>query len=142
MLIAISTHPNSQLVERFGHDFPVFLLEVESQQVRATKRLEPQSGCCRTLAERLKGADVLICAGVGAGAARHLQDFGVAVALAPEGATVEAALTSFLNQSLRTGDVQPTECGGPADAAHGCCHDAAPDGNTASHNCGCGGHGD
>jgi predicted Fe-Mo cluster-binding NifX family protein len=132
MLIAISTHPESKLVERFGHDFPVLLLEMEAHQVRTSRVLEPQSGCCRTLAERLKGADVLICAGVGPGAARHLQDFGVAIALAPQGVAVEAALTSFMSQALRTGDVEPTRCSG---------HDPGHD-DSGARDCGCGGHKD
>lgn len=120
MLIAISTNSDSQQVERFGHDFPVLLLDVEAETVQSTRQLEPQSGCCKTLAKRLDGAAVLLCTGVGQGAARHLSDLGVAVAVVPEGVTVQAAMESFLTQTLKTGEFATTECDGHGGDHCGC----------------------
>lgn len=140
MIIAISAHPESMQVERFGHDFPVLLLEVEGQEVRSTRQLAPQAGCCGTLAKRLDGASVLICTGLGQGAARHLKNLGVDVAVVPDGVPLADALAMWTSQTLQTGTAEPTACHDHSeDASHsaGCGH--GDDGaSKPAHRCGCG----
>jgi predicted Fe-Mo cluster-binding NifX family protein len=140
MIVAIATHPESQNVERFGHDFPVLLLDIEGQELRGTQLLEPQDGCCRHLAARLKGADVLICTGLGQGAAKHLKDFGVDVAVVPEGVPASAALATWSAQTLDPSAAESSACGGHGATGHACgCGGHERDhGNNAG--CGCGGH--
>ena len=163
MIVAISAHPESKQVVRFGHEFPVLLVDIDAQEVRGTQTLEPQSGCCRTLAERLKAADILLCTGVGQGAARHLNDLGISIATVPEGVDVSVALSVLMRQLLSEDDVESGCCGdhgcggghehpGDSHSGHGCCgHDEAHHGcgcgnesqgdSESGHGCGCGGHG-
>lgn len=140
MLIAISAHPESQQVERFGHEFPILLLDIDGMELRSSRQLAPQAGCCGTLARRLVGADVLICTGLGQGAARHLHEIGVDVAVVPEGVAVTAALASWTTQALQPGGAQPTDCHGGA--SHGCGgHDGEEDeAEAVAHQCSCGSH--
>jgi predicted Fe-Mo cluster-binding NifX family protein len=121
MIIAISTHPETHCVERFGHEMPIVMLDVEDAQLKSSRQLEQEGGCCRTLAQRIKDADILLCTGIGQGAARHLRDFGVQVALVPEGTNVADALTALEAQALESGNVQPSTCQGHHEgAAHSC----------------------
>jgi predicted Fe-Mo cluster-binding NifX family protein len=118
--IAVSTNSDSQMVERFGHDFQILLLSVDGQEITKTEVLAPQAGCCRGLAQRIKGAEVLLCTGMGQGAARHLKDFGVDVAVVPEGVRVTTAITAWTAKTLPTGTAEPTACNHHGDAEHAC----------------------
>ncbi len=132
MLVAIATHPEHETVKRFGHDFPVLMIEINEDRVQSTRSLVHEGGCCRTLVARLAGVDLLMCTGLGPGAARHLSEMGVAVATVAEGTSVSTALTSALQQTWPTGVVEPSGCGGHQGHHENCHHDGE-----SEHACGC-----
>jgi len=136
MLVAIAAHPEHETVERFGHDFPVLLIEVAGNEVKSTRPLVHEGGCCRTLVARLDGVDLLICTGLGPGAARHLTEMGVAVTTVSEGTSVAVALASALQGTCSTDTVVPSGCSGHQHHHEGCHHDG-----DAEHDCGCHGSG-
>ncbi len=131
MIVAVAAHPESRQVERFGHDFPVVLFEFEGEAVREKGTIPPQAGCCRTLVNQLEGASILICTGLGQGAARHLREREIGVALVPEGVELTDALEALSRQVLQGSEAVASSCCG---GGHG--HDHASHGG-----CGCGGHG-
>jgi predicted Fe-Mo cluster-binding NifX family protein len=144
MRIAIATHPESLEVERFGHEYPILLHEVEDMELKNTQLVPAQGGCCGSLAQRLASADVVICTAIGEGAANHLRELGVAVAVVPEGVPSATAIAAWITQTLEAGDFEASPCHGHSDG-HGCgCHQAheqAPHHEATGHHCGCDGKG-
>ncbi len=105
--IAVSTSPDGTLVGRFGHDFP--LVAIDAADARTPRQAD---GCCGNLAKSVADCSVVICTAIGRGAAGHLSQAGVQLAIVPEGTAVAAAVARY-----RSGELQP---GGEASACdHG-----------------------
>lgn len=115
--IAVSTSPDGAQVARFGHDFP--LAAIDAAGGRTLRQAE---GCCGSLAQAVADCEVVICTAIGRGAAGHLAQAGVRLAIVPEGTLVDAAV-----QQYRAGNLQPG--GEPSACDHG------PDHHHAGHGC-------
>lgn len=115
--IAVSTSPDGGQVGRFGHDFP--LVAIDAASVRTRRQAE---GCCGNLAKAVADCEVVICTAIGRGAAGHLAQAGVRLAIVPEGTLVDAAVTQYRAGKLLAGG-EPSACDHGHDhehAAHGC----------------------
>jgi predicted Fe-Mo cluster-binding NifX family protein len=140
MRIAIPTHPESETVERFGHDFPILLVDlVDGAAPKSSVLQTPPGGCCGSQARSIEGTDLLICAGLGEGAARHLEALGVGIAVVPEGLGINAAIEELGRRGWTSREAPvvsadaPSSCGGHS-------HDGAHEGEGHGHG-GCGGKG-
>ncbi|MBN8526406.1 MAG: hypothetical protein J0M02_13815 [Planctomycetes bacterium] len=105
--IAVATSPDGRLVARFGHDFP--LIAIDAGGAHAPRAAE---GCCGNLAKAVADCEVVICTAIGRGAAGHLAQAGVGLAVVAEGTTVESAVAQFRAGTLSLG-------GGASDCDHG-----------------------
>ncbi len=120
--IAIATSPDGKQVARFGHDFP--LLAIDAAGTRSQRSAE---GCCGALAQAVADCDVVICTAIGRGAAGHLAQAGVRLAIVPEGTLVDVVMAQHRAGTLAIG--------GEASACdHG--HHHAQDHGHADHACG------
>ncbi len=96
--IAISTSPDGKQVARFGHDFP--LIAIDASGTRGQRSAE---GCCGNLAKAVADCDVVICTAIGRGAAGHLAQAGVRLAVVPEGTLVDAVMAQHRAGTLAIG---------------------------------------
>lgn len=124
--IAVATSPDGQQVARFGHDFPLVAIDVAGVSTR-----RQAEGCCGNLAKAVADCELVICTAIGAGAAGHLAQAGVRLAIVPEGTLVEAAVALYRCGRLPTGG-EPSACDHRPGADHG--HDHGH--NAASGGCG------
>ena len=114
--IAVSTTPDGLLVGRFGHGFPVTAIDSEGNS-----SLRQAEGCCGHLAKAVADCAVVICTAIGQGAAGHLAQAGVRLAIVPEGTAVAEALVTYRSGSL-------VQAGAPSACDHSHDHDHAADG--------------
>ncbi len=76
--------------------------------------------CCGSLAKVVADCEIVICTAIGRGAAGHLAQAGVRLAIVPEGTLVDAAVAQYRAGKLLAGG-EPSACDhGHAHAAHGC----------------------
>jgi predicted Fe-Mo cluster-binding NifX family protein len=80
MKIAIARHPHSTTLGPFGQGSELDILELRDGQVVATQPVKQTGGCCGGLAMLVRGADVVLCDGIGHGALHHLTEQGTPVA--------------------------------------------------------------
>lgn len=109
--IAVSVSPDHTTVARFGHDHP--LVAIDAAGKRSLRQAE---GCCGHLAKAVADCEIVICTAIGQGAAGHLAQAGVRLAVVPVGTAVEEALRRFRAGELVGG-------GGPSACDHGHGHD-------------------
>ena len=136
MIVAISTHPETEKVERLTHEFPVLLVDLEGMEVRGTRVIESEVGAKEARAQSLKDADILICTDLGQSEEDVLREFGVGIAYVDEGVDASAALASLAHQLFGGGC-----CGGHHHASAE--HDEHAHAHEHSHAGGCcggGGH--
>lgn len=115
--VAVSTAADGVLVARFGHDFP--LVAIDAAGVRTRREAE---GCCGSLAKEVADCEIVICTAIGRGAAGHLAQAGVRLAIVPEGTQVDAAVAQYRAGKLLAGG-EPSACDHGHDhdhAGHGC----------------------
>jgi predicted Fe-Mo cluster-binding NifX family protein len=113
--IAVSTSLDGKQVARFGHDFP--LAAIDAAGVSTRRQAE---GCCGSLAKAVADCEVVICTAIGRGAAGHLAQAGVRLAIVPEGTLDVAAVTLYRSGRLQAG-------GEPSACDHGHAHDHGHD---------------
>lgn len=116
--IAVSTTPDGAQVARFGHDFP--LVAVDTAGVRTPRHAE---GCCGNLAKLVLDCEVVICSAIGRGAAQHLEQAGVRLAVVPEGTAVDAAVAQYRAGTLSAGG-KASPCGHGHEHGHEHAHAA------------------
>ena len=111
--IAVSVRDDGVFVARFGHDHSLLAINANGNGT-----LREAAGCCGSLAQAVADCRVVICTAIGQGAAGHLTQAGVPVALVAEGTTLADALARYRTGTLAFG-ATPSAC----DHGHG--HDHA-----------------
>jgi predicted Fe-Mo cluster-binding NifX family protein len=109
--IAVSTSPDGKQIDRFGHDFP--LSAIDAAGVSTRRQAE---GCCGSFAKAVSDCEVVICTAIGRGAAGHLAQAGVRLAIVPMGTLVDDAVQQYRSGQLQAG-------GEPSACDHGHTHD-------------------
>lgn len=100
MKIAV-TYNNGEIFEHFGHSEEFKVYEVEDKKVISSTLVKADGQGHGALASLLgnENVDVLICGGIGAGAAEALSEQGIEVCAGQSGNT-DAAVEAFLNGQL------------------------------------------
>ncbi|MCQ2523808.1 MAG: FKBP-type peptidyl-prolyl cis-trans isomerase [Lachnospiraceae bacterium] len=100
MKIAV-TYNNGEIFEHFGHSEEFKVYEVEDKKVISSTLVKADGQGHGALASLLgnENVDVLICGGIGAGAAAALSEQGIEVCAGQSGNT-DAAVEAFLNGQL------------------------------------------
>jgi hypothetical protein len=88
--LAVSTSPDGLQVARFGHDFPLVAIDATGTYTR-----RQAEGCCGSLAKAVADCEVVVCTAIGRGAAGHLAQAGVRLAVVPEGTLVTAVVAQY-----------------------------------------------
>lgn len=110
--IAVALSEDGQRIARFGHDHPMMAIDAHG-----AGELREASGCCGSLAQAVADCRVVICTAIGQGAAGHLAQAGVHLALVPEGTTLAEALSQYRAGTLVYGG-SPTACDHGHDHGH------------------------
>lgn len=100
MKIAV-THKNGEIFQHFGHSEEFKVYEVEDKKIISSQVVKSEGQGHGALASLLgsQGIDVLICGGIGAGAAAALSEQGIEVCAGQDGDT-DAAVESYLKGEL------------------------------------------
>jgi nitrogen fixation protein NifB len=116
MRIAVPTDDGTSIAEHFGRSAAFLIFETENGRItgRSTKTNHPKhtQGSCGQhsmgskahshagILSALKGCDVVICSGMGSGAAAALKDGGVAEIVVTTPGPAEATVSAFLEGKL------------------------------------------
>lgn len=108
MKIAVATVDGQSVSQHFGQSTGFIVFEVENQQIKSRVLRTPSDtphnqGVCHGEGKShggalalLDGCDVLICGGMGGGAAASMQGAGIQPVLMPGVLQAETAVTDFL----------------------------------------------
>lgn len=131
MKIAV-TYENGNVFQHFGHSEQFKVYDVEDGKILGSRVIGSNGSGHGALAGLLdgEGIDVLICGGIGGGAQRALEEYGIELCAGASGNTDEAVEAYLRGELINTG----ANC----DHHHGADH-ACGDGGCHDHDDGCGG---
>ena len=131
MKIAV-TYENGNVFQHFGHSEEFKVYDVEDGKILGSRVIGSNGSGHGALAGLLdgEGIDVLICGGIGGGAQRALEEYGIELCAGASGNTDEAVEAYLRGELINTG----ANC----DHHHGADHSCG-DGGCHDHDDGCGG---
>ena len=131
MKIAV-TYENGNVFQHFGHSEQFKVYDVEDGKILGSQVIGSNGSGHGALAGLLdgEGIDVLICGGIGGGAQRALEEYGIELCAGASGNTDEAVEAYLRGELINTG----ANC----DHHHGADHSCG-DGGCHDHDDGCGG---
>ena len=131
MKIAV-TYENGNVFQHFGHTEEFKVYDVEDGKILGSRVIGSNGSGHGALAGLLdgEGIDVLICGGIGGGAQRALEEYGIELCAGASGNTDEAVEAYLRGELINTG----ANC----DHHHGADHSCG-DGGCHDHDDGCGG---
>ena len=139
MKIAV-TYENGNVFQHFGHSEEFKVYDVEDGKILGSRVIGSNGSGHGALAGLLdgEGIDVLICGGIGGGAQRALEEYGIELCAGASGNTDEAVEAYLRGELINTGANCDHHHGADHSCGDGGCHDH-DDGCGGCHDDGCGG---
>ena len=139
MKIAV-TYENGNVFQHFGHTEEFKVYDVEDGKILGSRVIGSNGSGHGALAGLLdgEGIDVLICGGIGGGAQRALEEYGIELCAGASGNTDEAVEAYLRGELINTGANCDHHHGADHSCGDGGCHDH-DDGCGGCHDDGCGG---
>lgn len=139
MKIAV-TYENGNVFQHFGHSEQFKVYDVEDGKILGSRVIGSNGSGHGALAGLLdgEGIDVLICGGIGGGAQRALEEYGIELCAGASGNTDEAVEAYLRGELINTGANCDHHHGADHSCGDGGCHDH-DDGCGGCHDDGCGG---
>ena len=139
MKIAV-TYENGNVFQHFGHSEQFKVYDVEDGKILGSQVIGSNGSGHGALAGLLdgEGIDVLICGGIGGGAQRALEEYGIELCAGASGNTDEAVEAYLRGELINTGANCDHHHGADHSCGDGGCHDH-DDGCGGCHDDGCGG---
>ena len=139
MKIAV-TYENGNVFQHFGHTEEFKVYDVEDGKILGSQVIGSNGSGHGALAGLLdgEGIDVLICGGIGGGAQRALEEYGIELCAGASGNTDEAVEAYLRGELINTGANCDHHHGADHSCGDGGCHDH-DDGCGGCHDDGCGG---
>lgn len=139
MKIAV-TYENGNVFQHFGHSEEFKVYDVEDGKILGNRIIGSNGSGHGALAGLLdgEGIDVLICGGIGGGAQRALEEYGIELCAGASGNTDEAVEAYLRGELINTGANCDHHHGADHSCGDGGCHDH-DDGCGGCHDDGCGG---
>lgn len=141
MKIAV-TYENGNVFQHFGHSEEFKVYDVEDGKILGSRVIGSNGSGHGALAGLLdgEGIDVLICGGIGGGAQRALEEYGIELCAGASGNTDEAVEAYLRGELINTGANCDHHHGADHSCGDGGCHDHDDDcGGCHDHDDGCGG---
>lgn len=122
MKIAVASMDGSSVSQHFGQSRSFIVFEMDGQQIKGRELRSGEStphndGVCHGEASKqggmagmLAGCDVLICGGMGAGAANAVQQMGVKPVIVPGVPSPEQAVALFVEGKIDSAAVSLCNC--------------------------------
>jgi FKBP-type peptidyl-prolyl cis-trans isomerase 2/predicted Fe-Mo cluster-binding NifX family protein len=139
MKIAV-TYENGNVFQHFGHSEQFKVYDVEDGKILGSQVIGSNGSGHGALAGLLdgEGIDVLICGGIGGGAQRALEEYGIELCAGASGNTDEAVEAYLRGELINTGANCDHHHGADHSCGDGGCHDHDDDCG-GCHDDGCGG---
>jgi len=139
MKIAV-TYENGNVFQHFGHSEAFKVYDVEDGKILGSQVIGSNGSGHGALAGLLdgEGIDVLICGGIGGGAQRALEEYGIELCAGASGNTDEAVEAYLRGELINTGANCDHHHGADHSCGDGGCHDHDDDCG-GCHDDGCGG---
>ena len=139
MKIAV-TYENGNVFQHFGHTEEFKVYDVEDGKILGSQVIGSNGSGHGALAGLLdgEGIDVLICGGIGGGAQRALEEYGIELCAGASGNTDEAVEAYMRGELINTGANCDHHHGADHSCGDGGCHDHDDDCG-GCHDDGCGG---
>ena len=139
MKIAV-TYENGNVFQHFGHSEEFKVYDVEDGKILGSRVIGSNGSGHGALAGLLdgEGIDVLICGGIGGGAQRALEEYGIELCAGASGNTDEAVEAYLRGELINTGANCDHHHGADHSCGDGGCHDHDDDCG-GCHDDGCGG---
>ena len=139
MKIAV-TYENGNVFQHFGHSEQFKVYDVEDGKILGSQVIGSNGSGHGALAGLLdgEGIDVLICGGIGGGAQRALEEYGIELCAGASGITDEAVEAYLRGELINTGANCDHHHGADHSCGDGGCHDHDDDCG-GCHDDGCGG---
>ena len=139
MKIAV-TYENGNVFQHFGHSEEFKVYDVEDGKILGSQVIGSNGSGHGALAGLLdgEGIDVLICGGIGGGAQRALEEYGIELCAGASGNTDEAVEAYLRGELINTGANCDHHHGADHSCGDGGCHDHDDDCG-GCHDDGCGG---
>jgi predicted Fe-Mo cluster-binding NifX family protein len=122
MKIAVATVDGASVSQHFGQSRGFIVFEMDGQQIKARELRSGDStphndGVCHGeapkqggMAGMLSGCDVLICGGMGAGAANAVEQMGIRAVIVPGVPSAEQAVALFVEGKIDSAAVSLCNC--------------------------------
>jgi predicted Fe-Mo cluster-binding NifX family protein len=122
MKIAVATMDGSSVSQHFGQSRGFIVFEMDGQQIKSRELRSGNStphndGVCQSephnhdgMAGMLAGCEVMICGGMGAGAANAVQQMGVRAVIVPGVPSAEQAVALFVEGKIDSAAVSLCNC--------------------------------